>query len=121
MYLCACRRRNDRSGQGELRVEGWRCDRYSLRRKTCHAKHGKRTAGAFMFFPGWRYQAENRGTGRIAEGRQQSMSLDVLCLRPRIDFERADALPAAELAVAYHAPNDAEVIPLMKQARALGI
>jgi phosphoglycerate dehydrogenase-like enzyme len=49
------------------------------------------------------------------------MSVDVLCLRPRIDFERANALPAVELTVAYHAPNDAEVIPLMKQARALVI
>jgi phosphoglycerate dehydrogenase-like enzyme len=49
------------------------------------------------------------------------MSVAVLCLRPRIDFERADALPAAELTVAYHAPNDAEVISLMKQARALVI
>jgi|ERR1700688_1486737 len=49
------------------------------------------------------------------------MSMDVLCLRPRIDFERANALPSAELTVAYHAPNDAEVIPLMKQARALVI
>jgi phosphoglycerate dehydrogenase-like enzyme len=49
------------------------------------------------------------------------MSVDVLCLRPRIDFERANALPAAELTVAYHAPNDAEVIPLMQQARALVI
>lgn len=47
------------------------------------------------------------------------MSLDVLCLRPRIDFERANALPAAELTVAYRAPTDSEVIPLMKQARAL--
>jgi phosphoglycerate dehydrogenase-like enzyme len=47
------------------------------------------------------------------------MSVDVLCLRPRIDFERANALPAAELTVAYHAPDDAEVMPLMKQARAL--
>jgi phosphoglycerate dehydrogenase-like enzyme len=49
------------------------------------------------------------------------MSVDVLCLRPRIDFERANALPAAELTVAYHAPNDVEVIPLMKLARALVI
>jgi phosphoglycerate dehydrogenase-like enzyme len=49
------------------------------------------------------------------------MSVDVLCLRPRIDFERADALPAAELNVAYHPPSDPEVIPLMKQARALVI
>jgi phosphoglycerate dehydrogenase-like enzyme len=49
------------------------------------------------------------------------MSVDVLCLRPRADFERADALPAAELTVGYHAPNDSEVISLMKQARALVI
>jgi phosphoglycerate dehydrogenase-like enzyme len=49
------------------------------------------------------------------------MSVDVLCLRPRIDFERAKALPAAELTVAYHLPSDADVIPLMKQARALVI
>jgi len=49
------------------------------------------------------------------------MSVDVLCLRPRIDFERAKALPATELTVAYHAPNDSEVIPLMRQARALVI
>jgi phosphoglycerate dehydrogenase-like enzyme len=49
------------------------------------------------------------------------MSVDVLCLRPRIDFARVNALPAAELTVAYHAPNDAEVIPLMKQARVLVI
>lgn len=47
------------------------------------------------------------------------MSVDVLCLRPRADFERADALPATELTVAYHAPDDSEVISLMKQARAL--
>jgi len=49
------------------------------------------------------------------------MSVDVLCLRPRIDFESANALPAAALTVAYQAPNDAEVIPLMKEARALVI
>ena len=49
------------------------------------------------------------------------MSVDILCLRPRIDFERANALPAAELTVAYHEPNDSEVIPLMKQVRALVI
>jgi len=49
------------------------------------------------------------------------MSVDVLCLRPRIDFERANALPAAALTVAYHAPSDSEVALLMKQARALVI
>jgi phosphoglycerate dehydrogenase-like enzyme len=49
------------------------------------------------------------------------MSVDVLCLRPRIDLKRVNALPAVELTVAYHQPNDAEVISLMKQARALVI
>jgi phosphoglycerate dehydrogenase-like enzyme len=49
------------------------------------------------------------------------MSVDVLCLRPQIDFQRANALPADSLTVAYHAPNDAEVISLMQQARALVI
>jgi phosphoglycerate dehydrogenase-like enzyme len=49
------------------------------------------------------------------------MSVDVLCLRPQNDFVRANALPSAELTVAYYAPNDAEVIPLMRQARALVI
>jgi phosphoglycerate dehydrogenase-like enzyme len=49
------------------------------------------------------------------------MSVDVLSLRPKIDFERANALPAVELSVAYHAPNDADVISMMKQARALVI
>jgi phosphoglycerate dehydrogenase-like enzyme len=49
------------------------------------------------------------------------MSVDVLCLRPKIDFERANALPVAALTVAYHAPSDSGVAPLMKQARALVI
>src|ERR1700730_9261661 len=49
------------------------------------------------------------------------MSVDVLCLRPRIDFERANALPNSELSVAYHSPSDTEVIVLMKRARALVI
>src|SRR6202043_1848672 len=121
MYLCAGWRRDDRSGQWKLRVEGRRCDCDSLRRKTCNAKNGDRAAGPFAFFPGRLYYAGNRGTRFIAERRQQAMSVDVLCLRPRIDFERANALPAAEFTVAYRAPNDAEVISLMKQARALVI
>jgi phosphoglycerate dehydrogenase-like enzyme len=49
------------------------------------------------------------------------MSVDALCLRPRIDFERANALPVTELSVAYRAPSDSEVALLMKQARALVI
>jgi phosphoglycerate dehydrogenase-like enzyme len=47
------------------------------------------------------------------------MSVDVLCLRPKADFEGANALPPAGLTVAYHAPDDSEVVPLMKQARVL--
>jgi phosphoglycerate dehydrogenase-like enzyme len=49
------------------------------------------------------------------------MSLDVLCLRPAADFERADALAPASLRVAYRAPDDTDVPALMKQARALVI
>ena len=49
------------------------------------------------------------------------MTFDVLCLRPEADFQRAEALPPAALAVAYRAPTDADVPQLMKQARALVI
>ena len=49
------------------------------------------------------------------------MSLDVLCLRPAADFERADAPAPVSLRVAYRAPDDADVPALMKQARALVI
>jgi phosphoglycerate dehydrogenase-like enzyme len=49
------------------------------------------------------------------------MSVEVLCLRPRADFERAEALPPASLDVAYRAPNDADVPALMKRAKALVI
>jgi len=49
------------------------------------------------------------------------MTIDVLCLRPEADFERADALPPASLKVAYRSPDDADVVALMKQARALVI
>ena len=45
----------------------------------------------------------------------------VLCLRPQADFARVDALAPASLAVSYHAPNDAEVPALMRQAQALVI
>jgi phosphoglycerate dehydrogenase-like enzyme len=47
------------------------------------------------------------------------MSLDVLCLRPSADFERADARAPASLQVTYRAPDDQDVVALMKQARAL--
>jgi len=49
------------------------------------------------------------------------MSVDVLCLRPEADFRRASALPPATFTVAYRAPDDAGVLDLMKQARALVI
>jgi len=49
------------------------------------------------------------------------MTVDVLCLRPEADFQRADALPPAVLKVAYRAPGDHDVPTLMKQARALVI
>ena len=46
-------------------------------------------------------------------------SFDVLCLRPKADFERAEALPPPSLRVAYRAPDDSDVPALMKQARVL--
>ena len=49
------------------------------------------------------------------------MAIDVLCLRPKADFERVDALPSSALAVRYHAPDDAEVPQLMKRVEALVI
>ena len=49
------------------------------------------------------------------------MSIEVLCLRPRADFERAEALPPASLEIAYRAPGDADVPALMKRAKALVI
>ncbi len=47
------------------------------------------------------------------------MSAEVLCLRPRADFERAEALPPASLDVVYRAPGDADVPALMRRAKAL--
>jgi phosphoglycerate dehydrogenase-like enzyme len=49
------------------------------------------------------------------------MTLDVLCLRPLADFERAGALPPAGLQVEYRTPADTDVLDLLKQARALVI
>jgi len=49
------------------------------------------------------------------------MTINVLCLRPEADFQRADALPPPSLSVAYRAPEDLDVPSLMKQARALVI
>lgn len=46
---------------------------------------------------------------------------DVLCLRPRADFERAGALPPEKLTVEYRKPDDAELAALVRQARAMVI
>jgi phosphoglycerate dehydrogenase-like enzyme len=45
----------------------------------------------------------------------------VLCLRPQADFARVDALPPPSLTVSYHAPDDAALPRLMRDARALVI
>jgi phosphoglycerate dehydrogenase-like enzyme len=47
------------------------------------------------------------------------VTVDVLCLRPKADFDRANVSPPSSLNVAYHAPADPEVPILMKQARVL--
>lgn len=49
------------------------------------------------------------------------MTIAVLCLRPRADFERAGALPPSSLDVTYRGPDDADVPALMKGASALVI
>jgi phosphoglycerate dehydrogenase-like enzyme len=49
------------------------------------------------------------------------MTIDVLCLRPEADFQRAAALAPASLKVVYRAPGDLDVAALMRQARALVI
>ncbi|MFI5095410.1 MAG: NAD(P)-dependent oxidoreductase [Candidatus Acidiferrum sp.] len=49
------------------------------------------------------------------------MTIDVLCLRPESDFQRADALPPAPLKVVYRSPDDADLPALLKEARALVI
>jgi phosphoglycerate dehydrogenase-like enzyme len=47
--------------------------------------------------------------------------LDVLCLRPKADFERVGVVPPSSLRIAYRAPDDSDVPALMKLARALVI
>jgi phosphoglycerate dehydrogenase-like enzyme len=49
------------------------------------------------------------------------MPQDVLCLRPRADFTRVDALPPESLSVAYHAPDDPQLAALMRESRAMVI
>ena len=49
------------------------------------------------------------------------MPLDVLCLRPQADFQRAGVTPPASLTVAYRAPDDPQLAALVKEPRALVI
>jgi phosphoglycerate dehydrogenase-like enzyme len=49
------------------------------------------------------------------------MTVDVLCLRPRIDFERVGELPPASLNIVYRDSNDSDVPELMRGARAVVI
>jgi phosphoglycerate dehydrogenase-like enzyme len=49
------------------------------------------------------------------------MAHDVLCLRPRADFERVTVLPPARLEVEYRSPEDSEIQRLLKEAKALVI
>jgi hypothetical protein len=49
------------------------------------------------------------------------MSVEVLCLRPRADFERAEVLPPPSLDLVYRGPNDADVPALTRRAKALVI
>jgi phosphoglycerate dehydrogenase-like enzyme len=47
------------------------------------------------------------------------MPHDVLCLRPRADFARVDALPPDSCSVAYHSPDDPQLAALIREARAM--
>jgi phosphoglycerate dehydrogenase-like enzyme len=49
------------------------------------------------------------------------MAHDVLCLRPRADFERAGALPPEKLTVEYRKPDDAQLAALAREAHAMVI
>lgn len=49
------------------------------------------------------------------------MRYDVICLRPEADFKRVGVLPPASFAIAYRAPDNAELPALMREARALVI
>ncbi|MBI2296095.1 MAG: hypothetical protein HYU76_08725 [Betaproteobacteria bacterium] len=49
------------------------------------------------------------------------MPLDVVCLRPEADFQRAGVTPPASLVVAYRAPDDPQLAALVQQAHALVI
>jgi phosphoglycerate dehydrogenase-like enzyme len=49
------------------------------------------------------------------------MTASVLCLRPKIDFERVGSLPSTSLNVLYRAPADQDVPELIRKVQALVI
>ena len=49
------------------------------------------------------------------------MTPSVLCLRPKIDFERVGSMPSSSLNVLYRAPSDPDVPGLMRKVQALVI
>jgi phosphoglycerate dehydrogenase-like enzyme len=61
------------------------------------------------------------GLGHVQTDTRTDVSYDVVCLRPRADFERVGALPPPTFTIAYRTPDDGELPSLLKQARALVI
>ena len=49
------------------------------------------------------------------------MTFNVLCLRPKIDFERAGSMPSESLNVLYRGPADEDVAEFMRKVQALVI
>lgn len=47
------------------------------------------------------------------------MTFDVICLRPEADFLRIGVTPPKTLQIAYRAPGEADLAPLIREARAL--
>ena len=47
------------------------------------------------------------------------MAFDVLCLRPKADFERAGVTPPSALSTTYRPPDDPELSSLLREVRAL--
>src|SRR5580704_18556353 len=122
MHLRFIRARHDFCGKWRISFATWRHAVDAAGRKARYAQHGKRTAVAALFFPGGGYYGGHTGTWCfVSEQRQNSVSCDVLCLRPEEDFQRADSMPPASLQVTYRAPTDPDVPQLMKEARALVI
>ena len=59
---------------------------------------------------------DNRDAGENAP-----MSTNVVCLRPEADFLRVGVTPPAALSIAYRAPDDSELVELLKEAHAVVI